>query len=181
MRAKRSKAHADKAEDSRGAKGVCGSHGVVINEGDGLDKLEAARACQSLLHRKTRPPFSMKQRLARSRGFQFVQSIALVYDNAMTSANAFRTAAILRFVGVGLGAFGAHVLKGILEQNGTVAIWEKATLYHLVHAAVLLAISSRAPFPALAWWLFAAGVVVFSGSLYLLAVTNMRSLGAITP
>jgi uncharacterized membrane protein YgdD (TMEM256/DUF423 family) len=123
----------------------------------------------------------MKQRFARSRGFQFVQSIALVYDNAMTSANAFRIAAIFGFLGVAFGAFGAHTLKNVLTENGTSAIWEKATLYHLVHSVVLLLVASHIPFPALAWWLFTAGITIFSGSLYLLAITNVRWLGAITP
>ncbi len=123
----------------------------------------------------------MKQRFARSRGFQFVQSMALVYDNAMTSANAFRIAAVLGFLGVALGAFGAHGLKTILAQHGTAAIWEKATLYHLVHAVVLLVIASRPALPVVAWWLFATGIVIFSGTLYVLALSNVRWFGAITP
>jgi uncharacterized membrane protein YgdD (TMEM256/DUF423 family) len=84
-------------------------------------------------------------------------------------------------LGVGLGAFGAHGLRGLLERNGTAATWETAVLYHLVHAAVLLALALsgrglRGPFHCIL-----AGIVIFSGSLYILSVTNMRWLGAITP
>lgn len=92
-----------------------------------------------------------------------------------------RISAIIGFIAVALGAFGAHGLKGLLEQYGTTAIWQTSALYHLVHSAVLLFVAGREPFPHRAWWLFVAGICVFSGSLYLLAVTNVRWLGAITP
>ena len=99
----------------------------------------------------------------------------------MNSTTAFRISAGIGFLAVVLGAFGAHGLQPLLLQHGTLQVWEKAALYHLVHAAVLLFVAARAPFPKLAWWLFLAGVVIFSGSLYLLAVTGVRWLGAITP
>ena len=92
-----------------------------------------------------------------------------------------RLAALLGFLGVALGAFGAHGLHDLLVKNGRVANWETAVLYHLVHAAVLVAISRGENVPRLAWWLFASGVVIFSGTLYVLAITNMKWLGAITP
>ena len=94
---------------------------------------------------------------------------------------AFRIAAIFGFLGVALGAFGAHGLKTVLEQTGRAANWETAVLYHLVHAVVLAAISRIEPLPRAAWWLFTAGIVIFSGSLYVLAVTGIKMLGAITP
>ena len=94
---------------------------------------------------------------------------------------AFRIAAILGFLGVALGAFGAHGLHDILEKTGRAANWETAVLYHLVHAAVLVAISRIEPLPRAAWWLFTLGIVIFSGTLYVLAVTGMKWLGAITP
>lgn len=93
----------------------------------------------------------------------------------------FRIAAVLGFLAVALGAFGAHGLKEFLARNQTTAIWEKAAFYHLTHAIVLLFLASRPVLIAGAWWLFFAGVVVFSGSLYLLAVTGVKGLGAITP
>jgi uncharacterized membrane protein YgdD (TMEM256/DUF423 family) len=99
----------------------------------------------------------------------------------MSSSAFFRISAAFGFVAVGLGAFGAHGLKGLLAANGSAAIWDTAVLYHLVHAVVLLFAASREPLPRSAWWLFAVGVLVFSGTLYVLAVTNVRWLGAITP
>jgi uncharacterized membrane protein YgdD (TMEM256/DUF423 family) len=92
--------------------------------------------------------------------------------------NATRTAAILGFLGVALGAFGAHGLKALLEAHATTAIWQTAVLYHLVHAVAALWASEKRPSVVSVW---TAGIVIFSGSLYLLAVTNIRWLGAITP
>lgn len=94
---------------------------------------------------------------------------------------AIRIAAVMGFFAVALGAFGAHGLKDMLAQNGTAAIWEKAVFYHLIHAVMLFVLAGRKEFPALAWWSFLAGIVIFSGSLYLLSATNLRWLGAITP
>jgi uncharacterized membrane protein YgdD (TMEM256/DUF423 family) len=99
----------------------------------------------------------------------------------MTESTATRTAAAAGFLAVALGAFGAHGLSGILAQNGTTAIWEKAAFYHFIHAVMLFVVAGRKPFLAGAWWSFLAGIVIFSGSLYLLAVTNATWLGAITP
>jgi uncharacterized membrane protein YgdD (TMEM256/DUF423 family) len=93
----------------------------------------------------------------------------------------FRFAAISGFLAVALGAFGAHGLKNLLTQYETTAIWQTAALYHLVHSAVLLFVASREPLSAWACRLFLLGIIVFSGSLYMLAVTNLRWLGAITP
>ena len=92
-----------------------------------------------------------------------------------------RACAVMGFLGVALGAFGAHGLKDHLaSQPGALDWWEKATFYHLVHTAAALA--------ALAWsrralpvGLFLAGILVFSGTLYLMALTGVRWLGAITP
>ena len=99
----------------------------------------------------------------------------------MSGVTATRVAAATGFMVVALGAFGAHGLKDILAQNGTAAIWEKAVFYHFIHAVMLFLLAGRKPFPACAWWCFLAGIVIFSGSLYLLAVTNEHWLGAITP
>lgn len=98
----------------------------------------------------------------------------------MNRSLALRLAALLGFLGVALGAFGAHGLRDVLMKTGRADAWATAVLYHLVHACILAAISLRRP-PRAAWWLFAAGIVLFSGSLYLLALTNVRWLGAITP
>jgi uncharacterized membrane protein YgdD (TMEM256/DUF423 family) len=99
----------------------------------------------------------------------------------MKPGTASRMAAGLGFLTVALGAFGAHGLKDLLAQNGTAYIWEKAVFYHFIHTVMLFVLAQRKPFLAVPWWCFLAGIVIFSGSLYLLAVTNVRWLGAITP
>lgn len=82
---------------------------------------------------------------------------------------------------VSLGAFGAHGLKEILARHATAAIWEKAVFYHVIHAVMLFVLAQRKPVPPGPWLSFLIGIVIFSGSLYLLAVTNTKWLGAITP
>ena len=85
------------------------------------------------------------------------------------------------FLAVALGAFGAHGLAGLLEQNGRLETWETASFYHLTHAITLCVIGWRAPFVRGAWWCFLIGTLIFSGSLYTLSLTNIGVLGAITP
>ena len=85
------------------------------------------------------------------------------------------------FLAVALGAFGAHGLKSTLLEHQTAAIWETAVLYHLTHAVMLFLLADREPFRSGPWLCFIGGIVVFSGSLYLLAFSNIRWLGAITP
>jgi uncharacterized membrane protein YgdD (TMEM256/DUF423 family) len=92
-----------------------------------------------------------------------------------------RLAAVLCFLAVALGAFGAHLLRSTIERHGLVDVWNKAVLYHLAHAVALLALALVANANRVAWWLLFAGVIIFSGSLYAIALTNMRWLGAITP
>jgi uncharacterized membrane protein YgdD (TMEM256/DUF423 family) len=93
----------------------------------------------------------------------------------------FRTAAALCFLAVVSGAFGAHALKGTLEANGMTEVWNKAVLYHFIHALALLVLAALPVLSRAAAGLFVAGIVIFSGSLYLLALTNAKWLGAITP
>ena len=92
-----------------------------------------------------------------------------------------RAAAALGFLGVALGAFGAHGLEKTFAANGRRGTWETAALYHLVHAVALLTLANRRPFPRGPWTLLATGIVIFSGSLYLLAYTGATVLGAVTP
>lgn len=94
---------------------------------------------------------------------------------------ATRVAAVSGALAVVLGAFGAHGLKESLAQNGTANIWEKAVFYHFIHAVMLFVLAQRPPLKAGPWWCFFCGIMIFSGSLYLLAVTNRPWLGAITP
>lgn len=99
----------------------------------------------------------------------------------MSASAAFRLSAGLGFLAVALGAFGAHGLKALLETHDRVDTWETAAFYHLTHAVVLCAVALRQPFSPSTWWCFFAGVLIFSGSLYLLCVTQIGVLGAITP
>ena len=93
----------------------------------------------------------------------------------------FRIAAVLCFLAVAMGAFGAHGLKSTLELHGMLDVWNKAVLYHFVHAIVLLVLALYGATNRGAWWLIFTGILVFSGSLYLMALTNLRWLGVVTP
>lgn len=97
------------------------------------------------------------------------------------SPTLFRIAAALCFLAVALGAFGAHALKNTLQANGTADAWHTAVLYHLAHAIALIALALHGTPNRGACYLLIAGVALFSGSLYVLALTNVRWLGAITP
>ena len=90
-------------------------------------------------------------------------------------------------IAVALGAFGAHGLKNHLDAY-LMGVWEKAVLYHFIHAFGLLVTGLAARSGAVnevaanrAGWLLLAGIVLFSGSLYALALTRVTLLGAITP
>jgi uncharacterized membrane protein YgdD (TMEM256/DUF423 family) len=93
----------------------------------------------------------------------------------------FRIAAALCFLAVALGAFGAHSLRSTLETHGMLDVWNKAVLYHFIHAIALLVLALYGTINRGAWWLLLAGIFLFSGSLYLMALTNLRSLGFVTP
>jgi uncharacterized membrane protein YgdD (TMEM256/DUF423 family) len=94
-------------------------------------------------------------------------------------------AAVMGFVGVGLGAFGAHGLRGRLSPE-MLAVFETGVRYHMYHTLAILATSAlmarmdgRAIYAA--GWCFTTGIVLFSGSLYALAFTGVTMLGAVTP
>ncbi len=98
--------------------------------------------------------------------------------------------AALGFLGVVFGAMGAHGVKRAVEHLPDAAQrlswWETGARYHLPHAlavalVAVLAAHTPSTLPRAAAWLFTAGVVLFSGSLYLLALTGERQLGLITP
>ena len=104
----------------------------------------------------------------------------------MTARLALVIAAAAMFLAVALGAFGAHALRDRLAPD-MAAVWQTAVQYHAWHALGLLGVGIlllQWPERGLlggAGWLFAAGIVLFSGSLYALALTGMRGLGAVTP
>ena len=91
--------------------------------------------------------------------------------------------AFLLALGVALGAFGAHALRGRLDDY-SLGVWEKAVFYHFVHALGILLIAVMARSSGIGTksaWLLAFGIFFFSGSLYALALSGIRGLGAITP
>ncbi len=90
-------------------------------------------------------------------------------------------AALAGLLAVSLGAFGAHGLRELLAAHNGTAIWEKAVFYHFIHAVMLFVLAQRKPVPAGPWLSFLIGIVLFSGSLYLLAVTSAHWLGYLTP
>lgn len=92
-----------------------------------------------------------------------------------------RIAAAFCFLAVAIGAFGAHALRSTIESHEMIEVWNKAVFYHFIHAIALLVLALLAASNRGAWWLFLAGIFLFSGSLYIMALTNLRWLGAITP
>ncbi|HCK90596.1 MAG TPA: DUF423 domain-containing protein [Gemmatimonadetes bacterium] len=97
----------------------------------------------------------------------------------------FGLGSILAGIAVGLGAFGAHGLRGILSPEDLV-IFETGVRYQMYHALALLGVAwavTQWETVLLEWsgWLFVLGILVFSGSLYILVLTGQRWLGAVTP
>lgn len=93
--------------------------------------------------------------------------------------------ALLALLGVMLGAFGAHSLKNILDANA-LATFEVGVRYQLYHALAVIVLGGLAAQANLRWCrraalLFIVGCVLFSGSIYLLALTGMKWLGPVTP
>ena len=81
-----------------------------------------------------------------------------------------------------MGAFGAHGLNSILVAHNQLDNWKTAAQYHLVHAVAMLAVALAAPGRVWAWRLWLIGILLFSGSLYTIGITNLRILGAfVTP
>lgn len=93
--------------------------------------------------------------------------------------------ALMGGIGVAIGAFGAHGLRGRLSPD-MLAVFETGVRYHMYHALAILAAAAVMPridgrAVLIAGWSFTAGIVLFSGSLYALALTGVTTLGAITP
>lgn len=97
---------------------------------------------------------------------------------------AFVVAGIAGFLAVAAGTFGAHVLKERLAPD-LLEIFEVGVRYHAYHALALLGCACAAErigrAAGVATWAFAIGIIIFAGSLYTLALTDLRWLGAITP
>lgn len=100
-----------------------------------------------------------------------------------SARHALLCGSVLGFLGVALGAFGAHALETTLEAAGRVGTWDTAVFYQLVHAVVLVGLAAFSELPARRWvvWLWSFGACIFSGSLYALSLSGITLLGAITP
>ncbi|MEC0238744.1 DUF423 domain-containing protein [Paenibacillus dokdonensis] len=94
--------------------------------------------------------------------------------------------ALMAMLSVAIGAFGAHLLEPIVGES-SMKVYETGVQYHMVHALGIIFVAVAAGFwgdsrkLALAGWLLFAGIILFSGSLYLLAITGIKPLGIITP
>lgn len=105
----------------------------------------------------------------------------------MENSTTIRIAAVLGALAVAIGAFGAHGLEPILTQFNRSATFETAVKYHFYHALAIFLVGILISFGKDNKWLrysvgcWVAGIVIFSGSLYLLSVTNITWLGAVTP
>lgn len=103
----------------------------------------------------------------------------------MTDRQLVIVAALTLLVGVGAGAFGAHGLKRVLSPE-LLSVWQTAVLYQVIHGLGMLAIAALgtrfgSPLLGNAGGVMFAGIVIFSGSLYALALTGAKWLGAVTP
>ena len=99
--------------------------------------------------------------------------------------NWFAAGSLFAGAGVMLGAFGAHGLKSRLSPE-LLAVFETGVRYQMFHALALLAVAWAATrwstvLVEISGWMFVGGIILFSGTLYLLALTGVRWLGAITP
>ena len=100
--------------------------------------------------------------------------------------NFFLIGAVFGFLGVALGAFGAHGLRARLSPE-MLAVFEVGVRYQMYHALALLVLAlaierrGRSRLLTIAGWSFMTGIVIFSGSLYALAVSGITTFGAITP
>src|SRR5262245_54197424 len=98
----------------------------------------------------------------------------------------FRAGCIAMFLAVLLGAFGTHILGRVTTPLGK-AVWQAGVMYHLIHGLALLAVGWLATLKPQdtmvprAGWAFTIGLVLFSGSLYLLVLTGFKKLGMVTP
>lgn len=103
----------------------------------------------------------------------------------MKGKTCLNLAAVAGFTGVAFGAFGAHGLKGVIAPE-LMAAYQTGVLYHLMHAVVLLALSAWLFVRPASWikrsvYMMTLGLILFSGSLYALALTGERAYGVITP
>ncbi|MEZ5063241.1 MAG: DUF423 domain-containing protein [bacterium] len=110
----------------------------------------------------------------------------MIFGSGAARERAFlATGAILGFLAVAAGAFGAHALREVLPAD-RLAVFETGARYQMFHALALIGVAfvagkRRGQAAPLAGWLFLLGTILFSGSLYALALTGVRAWGAVTP
>lgn len=93
-----------------------------------------------------------------------------------------RIAAVMGLLAVALGAVGAHALEKTLEQTPKgIALWEKAVFYHFIHAVMMFVLAMRKPLKRVSWVAFLIGIILFSGSLYVYAVSGTHWMVYLTP
>ncbi len=102
-------------------------------------------------------------------------------QNTSDGAGFRRVAAVMMFLAVALGAIAAHALEERLVAAGRQGTWETAVLYHLIHGLALFVAASLGVKARGACWCFLIGMVMFSGSLYVYSLTEMKWLVAVTP
>lgn len=117
--------------------------------------------------------------LTQVNGFKYMQ------DRELTRYNAGIIGGVFAFVAVALGAFGAHGLEGRISPSD-LATFETGARYQMYHALALILVASAPRDLSPVWtrisvWGFALGILLFSGSLYALVLTGVRTLGAVTP
>jgi len=99
--------------------------------------------------------------------------------------NWLQVGSLLMFLGVALGAFGSHALKNKMDVH-MMEVYKTAVLYHFIHAIAILVVAwlssqQHTPVVQMAGRAFFLGIILFSGSLYLLSVTGIKWFGMITP
>ena len=101
----------------------------------------------------------------------------------MSRSLQIRIAALVMLLAIGLGAMGAHGLEDRLVEKGHFDDWKTSALYQLIHGLAMFAVAlagKRERAPA-CYWCWLVGTILFSGSLYVLSLTGISKLGAITP
>lgn len=107
-------------------------------------------------------------------------------NNNHISKRIIKTGVILSMLGVAIGAFGAHALNDLLVENGRLDTYDTGVLYLFVHSLAILLTGLMADKYdnkniKQAFYLFVGGIILFSGSLFILSITNITMFGAITP
>lgn len=115
--------------------------------------------------------------------------VAIIVQTSLMGKTWVVFGAVYGCLGVIFGAFGAHALRDSLSER-SMQVYQTGSHYQFIHALALILLgiwsstvlgTQSSNFATAAGWLFAAGVILFSGSLYALAITDMKILGAVTP